>query len=931
MPALGAKLRIPVARRALVARVRLTGPLARLTAGEHADLPRLVLVAAPAGFGKTTLLTQWLAPDDGEREAPAPRVAWLSLDAADSDLGRFLRHLVAAVRVACEGLPEAPDVGAEAAELAGTDRVVAEEVLVSLVNDLDAHVAAAVIALDDYHVVDDPDVHAAVGFLVDNLPPQVAVAMTTRVDPPLPLARLRARGELLEVRAADLRFTEDEAAAFLNTVMGLDLAAEHVAALERRTEGWAAGLQLAALYARNRTTAGADPATAVADVAGSHRFILDYLLEEVLDQQPDELRAFLLDTSVLDELSADLCDAVTGRGGGQQTLEALERANLFVVALDDVRTQWRYHHLFADALRSRLTAEQPDRVRELHRRAAGWYAARGRLDDAVPHALAAADHELTADLVELSVAGLRKRRQDRTLRAWLDAIPDGTVSRRPLLAAHTAWAHLTRADLEGVDTWLDAADEALATATPPATAVVEVPPGLADDRADELAGLPALLATYRAAAAQARGDVAATVAHARHALAIARPTDHLSRGAAGGFVGLTAWAEGDLTTAVETFSAAVEDLRAAGNAVDTLGAVVVLGAMQLGRGQLHEARRIHEQALEDAVALPGLAAPVLGDLHVGLAEVLRELGELDAAAHHLRVARGLGDASSLPEHRHRWFTTHAGLLRSLGDHEAALSALDDAQQTYVPGFLPDLRPIPAQRARCLISLGRGREARAWAASSGVTWDDGSYLAEYDQLTLARLLVLEQGNSPDVRAVEDCRRRLSEMAVSAEAAGRGGSLVDSLVVAALLEQATGDERRAVTTLERALAVGVPAGYRQVYLDEGESMRVLLRAVATTGSDDAVRAQARELLEVGATVGAARTAAPASGAGPLVDDLSRRELEVVRLLATTLSGPEIARHLFVSINTLRTHTKHIFTKLDVTTRRAAVRRAEELGLL
>jgi LuxR family maltose regulon positive regulatory protein len=926
MPALGAKLRIPVARRALVARVRLTGPLARLTDGEDAGLPRLVLVAAPAGFGKTTLLTQWLAHDDG---ASSPRVAWLSLDAADSDLRRFLRHLVAAVRVACLDLP---GVGAEAAALAEADRVVAEDVLVSLVNDVDAHVGAAVVALDDYHVVDDADVHAAVGFLVDNLPPQVTVAMTTRVDPPLPLARLRARGELLEVRAADLRFTEDEAAAFLNTVMGLDLSAEHVAALERRTEGWAAGLQLAALYARNRTSEGADLATAVADVAGTHRFILDYLLEEVLDQQPDDVRDFLLETSVLDELTGDLCDAVTGRSGSQQVLEALERAHLFVIALDDVRTQWRYHHLFADALRSRLTAGQPDRA-ELHRRAAGWYAARGRLGDAVPHALASGDHELTGDLVELAVAGLRKQRQDRTLRTWLDAIPSETVVRRPLLAAHTAWAHLTRGDLDGVDGWLDAADEALAAGpSPRAAAPVGVPGELEDDRADELAGLPALLATYRAAAAQARGDVAATIAHASRALDVARPTDHLSRGAAGGFLGLTAWAGGDLATGVATFGAAVEDLRAAGNAVDALGAVVVLGAMQRGRGQLHEARRIHEQALADAAARPGPAAPVLGDLHVGLAEVLRELGELDAAAHHLGVARELGESASLPEHRHRWFTTHAGLLRSLGDHEAALVALDEAARTYVPGFLPDVRPIPAQRARCLVSLGRGREARAWADGSGVTWDDASYLAEYDQLTLARLLVLEHADHPDVRAVEDCRRRLSEVVVSAEATGRGGSLVDSLVVAALLDHATGDERRSVATLERALVTGVPAGHRQLFLDEGEPMRMLLRAVATSGADGAVRTQARELLEAGALAGTRRAATPVAGLGarPL-EDLSSRELEVMRLLATTLTGPEIARHLFVSINTLRTHTKHIFTKLDVTTRRAAVRRAEELGLL
>ena len=924
MPALGAKLRIPVARRALVPRARLSGPLARLLDGD-AGMPRLVLVAAPAGFGKTTLLTQWLAPGGGG--GPESVVAWLSLDADDSDVSRFLRNLVAAVRRAGADLTPESGLGAAAEELAAADRIVAEDVLVSLVNDLDAHVGSAVIALDDYHAVDDPGVHEALRFLVDNLPPHVTVAMTTRVDPPLSLARLRARGELLEVRAADLRFTDDEAAAFLNNVMGLDLSTGQVTALGRRTEGWAAGLQLAALYARNRTTGGADPATAVADVAGTHRFVLDYLLEEVLDQQPTEVRTFLLDTSVLDELSGDLCDAVTGRGDGQQTLESLERANLFLVALDDSRTVWRYHHLFADALRSRHTAADPERVRGLHRRAAGWYAARGRLEDAVRHAAVSGAHELTADLVELAVGGLRRQRQDRTLRAWLDAVPAETASRRPLIAAHTAWAHLTRGDLDAVDAWLDAADEALAAADDPGEAVDDVPRELVASRADERAGLPALIATYRAAAAQARGDVAGTLSHARRALEVAQSTDHLSRGAAGGFLGLTAWAQGDLSTAVEVFGEAVDDLRAAGNAVDTLGAVVVLGAMQRGRGQLREARRLHEQALADAVVRPIDAAPVLGDLHVGLAAVLCDLGELDAAARHLDLARGLGDSASLPENQHRWFTTRAGLLRSLGDPEGALAALEEAARTYVPGFFPDVRPIPSQRARCLISLGRAGEARAWAETAGVHWDDDSYLAEHAQLTLARLLLLEHA---DARALEVCRLRLERVAASAEGTGRLGSLVESLAVRSLVEDAVGGRDTAVTTLAHALAIGGPAGFRQLFLDEGEPMVVLLRALVTAGTDGAVRTQARELLDAGTATATRPSEAPSTD-GPLVDELSTRELEVMRMLATTLSGPEIARHLFVSINTLRTHTKHIFTKLDVTTRRAAVRRAEELGLL
>ncbi len=421
-------------------------------------MPRLVLVAAPAGFGKTTLLTQWLAHCGA-------RVAWLSLDAGDADLRRFLTHLVAALQVS------SPEVGAEALALLEGERAFrAEDVLAGLVDDLDALPGPTVIALDDYHVVDAVEVHEAVTFLLDNLPPQVTLAMTTRADPPLPLSRLRARGELLEIRAADLRFTQAEATAFLNDVMGLGLEPRHVAALEQRTEGWATGLQLAALSAASAS----DPDGFVEAFAGSHRFVLDYLVDEVLEGQPEDVRSFLLDTSVLDDLSGPLCDAVTGRTDGQQQLEALERANLFVVPLDDQRQWWRYHHLFAEALRAAagleaaaLTPGPAERVARLHRTAADWYAEHGRLEDAVPHALAGDDVEQAAELVELAVTGLRQRREDRTMRAWLQALPEDVVRRRPLLAMHLAWTRLSEGDLDGIGHWLDAAEAALGSAAEP--------------------------------------------------------------------------------------------------------------------------------------------------------------------------------------------------------------------------------------------------------------------------------------------------------------------------------------------------------------------------------------------------------------------------------------------------------------------------------
>jgi LuxR family maltose regulon positive regulatory protein len=923
MPVRATKLRAPVARRQLVPRPRLTERLS------NGPLPRLILVSAPAGFGKTTLLTQALASgssrsdDDGDGDR---RVAWLSLDATDNDPRQFLTALVAAVQSA------RPEVGAEAiAQLQGERGGATDAVLVSLINDLDTLAGPTVLALDDYHLIESSAVHEAVGLLVEQLPPQTTVALTTRVDPPLPLARLRARGELLELRANDLRFTAGEATAFLNDVMGLSLDASHVAALEARTEGWAAGLQLAALSARAHgeaapSTAG-DMNSFVEAFSGSHRFVLDYLIEEVLGAQPEDVRSFLLDTSVLHQMTGPLCDAVTGRTSGQEMLEGLERANLFVVPLDDERRWFRYHHLFADALAARLRADQPDRPAEIHARASDWYAGRGMLGDAIDQALLGTDPERAADLIELAVARIRKNRENRTLRVWLHALPESVVRSRALLAAIFAWTLMSEGDLAAVETWLDDAEAAAESGPPPAAASAAIAqfPEAAGELAEEWRNLPGTIAVYRASLAQARGDTEAAATHARRALELAGATDHSARAGGAGFLALAEWARGDVVAAMDTFSETTRSLQAAGFVADALGTTVVVGELWLARGRPDEARRAYERALSAAKQHSADALPVTADLHAGLAEFLCEAGDLTGAEQHLQAVRTLGVHASFVENEHRWYVAMSRLLRARGELSEAAAMLDRAEPLFLPGFFPNVRPIPAMRARVWIAQGLLPEARRWAQDHQAPVDDQpNYLAEFDQLTLVRLLLAEHRRRRDDSVLADAEQLLSRILTTARAVDRDGSVVEALMLQALLHAARSEWDLAIDDLVPSLERGVPAGYVRLFLDEGGPLLQLLRVTVhqrSAGAELAAQllgAAGRELPEPTTQLGAP-------------DQLSDRELEVLRLLATELTGPEVAARLFVSVNTLRTHTKHIFTKLDVTTRRGAVLRGQQLGLI
>ena len=897
-PMIATKLFVPRPRRGLVARPRLSE---RLRRGAES---RLTLVSAPAGFGKTTLLADWLAGLPGDDRC----VAWLSLDATDDEPVSFWTNVVTALRTAV------PGVGPKALELIGSSPLPTELVLTAVLNELAAAPDDVWLVLDDYHLIDSRDVHDGMTMLLEHLPSQVHVVISTRADPDLPLSRWRVRGELVEIRAADLRFTSDEAATYLNDVAALDLAAQDVTALEQRTEGWIAALQLAAISIQGRD----DVRGFIARFAGTDRYVVDYLIEEVLQQQPEPVREFLLESAVLDRLTGPLCDAVTGRDDGSHMLITLERANLFLVPLDDRREWYRYHQLFADVLRARLLSEEPERVPVFHQRASGWYERHELAEDAVRHAFAARDFERAAHLAELAVPTLRRNRQDWMLRNWLDALPEDVVRRSPVLSVFYGHLLMAGGDLDAVENRLDDAESALAA----------VPDGSAESAGtEELRTLPATIAVFRASLAQARGDVAGTAEHARRALDLAGPTDHLARGGAAGFIGLAAWAQGDVSSALTTFAQAVASLHAAGALVDELSSTVVLADMWLAAGRPGKARRLYQGALRVADANGDRVARATAALHVGVSEIDREGSDLESAKRHLQVAATLGERAPITESRYRWFVAMARVADAEGNPDEALTLLDEAAQLFQPGFFPDTRPIAAMKARVWISRGNLAQAADWADEREVSAaDDVSYLREFDHLTFVRLLIARYRAGHDTGALDQALGLLDRLAGAAETSGRAGDLLEIRMLQALARDARGDRPRALQSLGQAWArAPEPEGYARLFLDEGAPMVELLRAAARRGDEGG---HARRLL--GLASHESRTAGTRPAAA-LADSLSARELQVLRLLDSELTGPEIARELFVSHNTLRTHTKHIFTKLDVTSRRAAVRRARDQGLI
>ncbi|KRE55449.1 LuxR C-terminal-related transcriptional regulator [Phycicoccus sp. Soil748] len=902
-PLLTTKLFIPRPKAGTLVRTRVSDLL------DQGAATRLTLVSAQAGFGKTTAIASWIH----QRTGPGV-VAWVSLDPGDAHPSTFWTYAVTALSTAD------PDLGAGVLPLLDGPGTTAQAALTELLNRLAELDHDVVLVLDDYHLVDSPAIADGVAFLVSHLPPRAHLILSTRTDPSLPLSRLRSQGELVEVRAADLRFTDAETSSYLHGA-GVDLDPSGAAIVENRTEGWAAALQLAVLSLQGR----ADTSTFLADFAGDDRFIVDYLVEEVLGRQPPHVREFLLRTSVLERLTGPLCDAVTGHTGGDDTLQQLERQNLFVIPLDARRRWYRYHHLFADVLRAHAASDQSGApLAELHARASSWYHLEGQPVPAVRHALAAGDHARAAALMEAAIPDLLRHREEGTIVGWVDALPEHVVTSRPALAMGFIAGLMSNTETSSVPRRLDDLEDVIAglvhTSASEPDVVVEDP--------TELGRLPGKIHLYRAAHALVTEDLEGTHRHVALATSLADPDDHPTRAGAWGLSGLAHWRTGDIEATHLCYSRCVDELLEAGHLSDVLGCTTTLADVRITQGRLSDAERTLQEALALTTKTSGVPRGT-ADMHTGLAGVALERGQLDEAETHLRRAQQLGEGAGLPQHASQVRVTMARTRAARGDVDEALSLLDEAERLYVPDFKPDFRPVHATRARLLIAQGRLADARMWSAIHQVQPDDEpTYLREYEHITLATLLLAE--NRARGRAgLEEVRSLLSRLRTAAEAAGRHGSLLEIAVLQACAARAAGDHDEAAHHLRSAVRVGSPEGLVRPFTDHAVDVPHLVGLL----SEQEQRTPWVSTL-LAACVPAGAPPARAEGRRPrqpLVDPLSERELEVLRLLASDLSGPELARHLVVSLNTVRTHTRNVYTKLGVSGRRAAVSRARELDLL
>lgn len=880
---LSTKLFFPPARQNLVARPRL---LEKVMRGLQS---RLLLISAPAGYGKTTLMSEW-------RSGPGSQMptAWISLDDEDNKIPRFLSYVASALGNIRTGIGEAA-----LAILQSPQPPTTKIVLTALINDLTATLdVPSALVLDDYHCITALPVHEALTYVIEHLPPQMCLVLLTRADPPIPLTSLRARGQLTEIRAADLRFNVNEAAVFLNQVMGLDMASEQVAALEERTEGWIASLQLAALSMQGRD----EIKSFVSAFSGSHRYIVDYLSDEVLNMQPEATRRFLLQTSILEKLTASLCDALTGRTGCQTQLEELDRSNLFLIPLDDERRWYRYHPLFMDVLRDRLKQAYPDQVPALHRRATEWYECNHFTSEALGHALAAGEFDYAARMIEQNALPMILSGELTTLLGWIEKVGI-QATERPWLSIYYAWALVHTGKQDKAEVLVDKVEQSI---------LLMAAPGDVKEMNGHISAIRAQIAAYR-------WDGKSAIKLGQRALGELSESNLPIRSFAVLVVGSAFFLTGDLDSASRFLAEARRIGNAAGNYHVAVLSTFMLANIQADQGKLHLAEETYREALQMATTPTGQYLPVAARAFNGLARVYYEWNDLDAVEHFIQQCANLAQ---------KWGNIHAlvsahviqaRVKQARGDFKGAEECFYEVDRlkhdhSLAPG---GEGIVEIFRVGLWLVTGNLDAAVSWSQKRGFkTDDDVPALKEAEYITFARVLLAE--DKPDA-ALELVRRLLTV----AEEHGKMESVIELLILQALGLQKQNALPHALTALEHALALAQTEGYFRMFIDEGAPMMILLQHAA---AKDIQLDYVGKLLS--ATYRAEKTPAKFQS---LIEPLSERELEILRLVAKGNSNQQIADELFLATGTVKKHLNNIFGKLGTYNRTQCVARARELQLL
>lgn len=895
---LATKLFIPPPQKSLVVRSRLLDKLnASLDPG-----CRLTLVCAPAGFGKTTLVSTWAGSFKSSKNGPLPAVAWLSLGEDDNDPLLFWSYVVSALQSAREG------IGKQAlAMLQAVSPPNVERFLTLLLNDLAQASDPVILILDDYHLIRNPEIHKSISPLLDNLPPQLHILLLSRTDPPLRLALLRSRGQLLEIRLADLRFSNEEATTYLQNGMRLLLPEFAVDSLNAKTEGWAAGLQMAAISMQDSQ----DPVQFIQTFSGSNRYILDYLTDEILERQPVEVQTFLLNTSILTRLFGPLCEAVNcGTSNGQAILEQLEKANLFVIPLDNDRRFYRYHHLFAEILRARLVQSSPNLTPVLQKRAAEWSEKNGMLDEAAFYLQAAKDDQGLAQLIDRNALACIKAESGPLLRKWVQSLPLEIVKSRPWLCILLAWSYASRAELAETAHLLDQAENLIQQDVP-------------NEQTNEMLGT---IYALRTEILHSEGNIVGTIEMAQRALGLLDPANLSGRASANYSLGWAYFASGNLTRAEqacnEFFSKPSKVMDYRYYAIITISRCGVLTI----RGRLLEAIEIYKRAIEYMIANGIDQFNLSGHVYQSLSMLLYQRNDLAGAEKHilegLPYSRSWGNLNAICG----GLSDLAFIRMGQGDLIGAKAAIEE-EDGIIRDFSPYVevkRLFLACKVRYSLAQGDLQEAVRLVDENRLHSDDElSFWREPDHIVLARVLIAE-------RKYSEAERLLSQLSEAAQAGGRFGRLIEILNLHALALQSLGKFAESTQVLDKSISLAEPEGYIRFFVDEGEPMARLLEGAIQKGvhskyATDLLATFPDSVLRKSSMLDIQKSNLN------LVEPLSRREIDVLQLIAIGLSNKEISQKLSISLSTVKYHTTSIYTKLGVNDRIHAAVKAKEFGLL